>query len=64
RLLQALLSLETPVYHHHPLITDERGRRLAKRERAATIRDLRETGASAEAVIARIERSSRLARAG
>ncbi len=64
RLLQALLGLETPVYHHHPLIADERGRRLAKRDRATTIRGLRETGASAEAVIARIERSSRLARAG
>ena len=34
RLLQALLSLPTPRYRHHPLLTDATGRRLAKRDRA------------------------------
>src|SRR3546814_7715264 len=34
RLLQALLGLPTPRYHHHPLVTDAAGRRLAKRDRA------------------------------
>ncbi|MDA0996772.1 MAG: tRNA glutamyl-Q(34) synthetase GluQRS [Proteobacteria bacterium] len=44
RLLQALLGLPTPLYRHHRLLTDTRGRRLAKRDRAATIRSLREAG--------------------
>ncbi len=46
RLLQALLDLPVPEYHHHLLLTDEAGRRFAKRDRAATLRDLREAGRS------------------
>jgi glutamyl-Q tRNA(Asp) synthetase len=38
RLLQALLGLDTPVYYHHPMITDPNGVRLAKRNRAVTLR--------------------------
>ena len=34
RLLQALLGLPVPVWHHHRLIRDEAGRRLAKRDDA------------------------------
>ena len=30
--LQALLGLPEPVWHHHPLVTDGGGRRLAKRD--------------------------------
>src|SRR3546814_20931175 len=41
RLLQALLDLPSHVYHHHPLITDASGRRLAKREHAAHLADPR-----------------------
>jgi glutamyl-Q tRNA(Asp) synthetase len=44
RLLQALLGLPTPCYRHHPLLTDASGRRLAKRDKALTIRALREAG--------------------
>jgi len=44
RLLQALLGLDTPGYHHHRLLTAVGGARLAKRDRAATIRALREDG--------------------
>ncbi|MGE5721681.1 MAG: tRNA glutamyl-Q(34) synthetase GluQRS, partial [Sphingomonadales bacterium] len=44
RLLQALLALPTPAYHHHPLLTDREGRRLAKRNGAPTIADLRAAG--------------------
>ena len=44
RLLQALLGLPTPRYRHHPLLTDAAGRRLAKRDRALTIRAMREAG--------------------
>ncbi len=44
RLLQALLGLPAPRYHHHPLVTDADGRRLAKRDRAATLAALRDEG--------------------
>jgi len=46
RLLQALLGLPTPEYHHHRLLADSTGRRLAKRDQAATLRGLREAGRS------------------
>lgn len=44
RLLQALLGLDTPAYHHHALLTDATGRRFAKRDHAPTLRALREAG--------------------
>jgi glutamyl-Q tRNA(Asp) synthetase len=44
RLLQALLELPTPHYHHHQILVDENGERLAKRLRAPTLCDLREAG--------------------
>jgi len=43
-LLQRLLGLPTPVYHHHRLIRDDDGRRLAKRDDARAIRTYREDG--------------------
>jgi glutamyl-Q tRNA(Asp) synthetase len=52
RLLQALLELPTPRYRHHELLTDAQGRRLAKRDKALTIRAIRESGMSAEDVLA------------
>jgi glutamyl-Q tRNA(Asp) synthetase len=47
RVLQALLDLPTPQYRHHPLLTDAQGRRLAKRDKALTIRAMREAGMTA-----------------
>ena len=47
RLLQALLDLPTPVYRHHRLLTGPDGKRLAKRDRAETLRDLRARGMTA-----------------
>ncbi len=44
RVLQALLGLPTPLYRHHPLLTDARGHRLAKRDRAVSIRAMRAAG--------------------
>jgi glutamyl-Q tRNA(Asp) synthetase len=44
RLLQALLDLPTPTYHHHALLLGPDGRRYAKRDRAETLRALREGG--------------------
>ncbi len=43
-LLQKLLDLPRPVYRHHKLILGEDGKRLAKRDQAATLRSLRESG--------------------
>jgi glutamyl-Q tRNA(Asp) synthetase len=52
RLLQALLGLPTPLYHHHPLLLDQEGRRLAKRHGAPTLADLRTAGADPAALAA------------
>lgn len=54
RLLQALLGLPTPVYRHHSLLLDETGRRLAKRDGAPALRDLRARGLSASEIRARV----------
>ena len=51
RLLQTLMGWPEPRYAHHRLLRDASGRRLAKRDRAATIRSLRETGVSAAEVL-------------
>ncbi len=53
RVLQALLDLPTPRYRHHALVTEAGGRRLSKRDRALTIRSMRETGISPTEIIAR-----------
>jgi glutamyl-Q tRNA(Asp) synthetase len=50
RVLQALLGLPAPRYRHHRLIRASDGRRLAKRDRAETLRSLRERGVTAEAL--------------
>ncbi|WP_040817258.1 tRNA glutamyl-Q(34) synthetase GluQRS [Litoreibacter arenae] len=43
-LLQRLLGLPTPVYHHHKLIRDDAGKRLAKRDDARAISKYRDEG--------------------
>ncbi|OQW64079.1 MAG: tRNA glutamyl-Q synthetase [Proteobacteria bacterium HN_bin10] len=45
-LLQKLLDLPQPIYRHHRLILGADGKRLAKRDSAATLRSLRESGKS------------------
>jgi glutamyl-Q tRNA(Asp) synthetase len=50
RLLQALLGFKTPEYHHHRLILDANGRRLAKRDQATSLRALREAGLMPESI--------------
>ena len=52
RLLQALLDLPTPNYHHHRLLTGADGQRLAKRHGAPTIASLRESGADPASIAA------------
>ncbi len=45
-LLQTLLGLPIPIYHHHRLIRDDAGRRLAKRDDARAIAKYRAEGAT------------------
>ncbi|MDE2582813.1 MAG: tRNA glutamyl-Q(34) synthetase GluQRS [Rhodospirillales bacterium] len=53
RLLQSLMGWPEPAYAHHRLLTDPSGRRLAKRDRAVTLRVLRAEGVSPGEVRAR-----------
>lgn len=50
RLLQALLGLPSPRYHHHPLILGPDGQRLAKRHGAPTLAAMRLTGEDGRAL--------------
>lgn len=50
RLLQNLLGLPEPTYLHHPLVTHEDGRRLAKRDQAPTLAAMREAGVDGRAL--------------
>ena len=53
-LLQRLLGLPQPIYTHHHLLTDETGRRFAKRDRSLTLAALRDAGLAAVDIRARI----------
>ena len=50
-LLQKLFGYDTPVYHHHRLLLGPDGRRLAKRDRAETLKSLRLNGDSPTDII-------------
>ena len=52
RLLQALLGLPTPRYHHHPLLIGPDGKRLAKRNGARPLAELRAEGADPAELLA------------
>ena len=54
RLLQALLDLPTPAYHHHALLTGPDGVRLAKRHGAPALADLRDSGGDGLALAAEL----------
>ncbi len=54
RLLQALLGLPTPEYCHHRLIRDEAGKRLAKRNDALSLMQLRRDGVTPEDIRERL----------
>ncbi len=54
RQLQAALHLPAPDYHHHGLITDPDGRRIAKRDNPESLRMLREAGVTSAEVWARL----------
>ena len=50
RLLQDLLGLPQPLYHHHRLIRDADGSKLSKATGATGLRELRAAGATPEEV--------------
>ena len=54
RLLQVLLGLPAPHYHHHRLITDDAGKRLATRDKALSLRSLRAEGATPSSIRRRL----------
>ena len=54
RTLQALLGLPEPRYHHHRLITDDQGTRLATRDHPASLQHLRSRGLSPEDILRRL----------
>ncbi|MEE9273313.1 MAG: tRNA glutamyl-Q(34) synthetase GluQRS [Robiginitomaculum sp.] len=55
RLLQEIMDWPVPKYHHHALLMDSEGKRFAKRDNAATLRALRQTGALPENILAQIK---------
>lgn len=54
RLLQTLLGVPEPIYHHHPLLTDTDGRKLSKSAGDTSLRALREQGGDAAQIRARL----------
>ena len=54
RLLQALLGLPTPRYHHHRLLTGANGERLAKRAGSPTLASMRADGTDPAALRERL----------
>ncbi len=60
RLLQSLMGWPEPAYAHHALILGGDGKRLAKRDHAQSLRDLRAAGETPERIIARLESQSGL----
>ena len=59
RLLQALLGLPVPAWHHHPLLLDETGAKLAKRRGSPSLADRRRAGEDGRA-LAELLRAGRL----
>ena len=50
----SLLGLPEPTYFHHPLVTHEDGRRLAKRDLAPTLAAMRESGVDGPQLVERL----------
>lgn len=50
RVLQALWGYAPPIYSHHPLVRDETGRRLAKRDKDLTLQEMRASGLTPDEV--------------
>ena len=57
RLLQALLGVRVPTYHHHRLVLDAAGRKLSKSTRATALRALRAQGVTPDDIRRLIEQA-------
>ena len=53
-LLQALLNWSQPIYQHHPLLLDEAGNKLSKRQKSISLASLRADGMTADQVRVRL----------
>jgi len=53
-ILQTALNLPTPLYHHHKLIVDDTGNRLAKRHNALSLRNLKQQNKSKMDILTQI----------
>ncbi|MEE1658378.1 tRNA glutamyl-Q(34) synthetase GluQRS [Microvirga sp. CF3062] len=53
-LLQVLLGLPTPLYHHHGLVLDPEGDKLAKSRQSQALAELRAAGATPQAIRQRL----------
>ncbi len=53
-LLQTLLALPTPLYHHHGLVLDPTGDKLAKSRRSEALAELRADGVTPQAIRQRL----------
>ena len=51
RILQELLGITPPRYAHHELILNEQGQRLAKRENALSLRQMRQNGCDRDLIL-------------
>jgi len=54
RLIQALMGWPAPAYAHHRLMVNDAGKRLAKRDRAMTLREMRNRGISPRTILDRL----------
>ena len=62
RVIQSLLNLDEPEYHHHKLLYDHEGKRFAKRNKSVTLQDIRAKGFSLDEVKDMIEKGDYLER--
>lgn len=56
RLVQQVLGLPVPRWHHHPLLVEEDGRKLAKRRGSPSLADRRAAGEDGRALAGRLRR--------
>lgn len=54
RVLQELLHLPVPTWHHHPILLDETGEKLAKRRNSPSLADRRKDGEDGKELAARL----------
>lgn len=54
RVLQELLHLPVPTWHHHPILLDETGEKLAKRRNSPSLADRRKRGEDGKELAARL----------